>query len=369
MGAAYYDQSTFETLAQAGIAPGAALLKIAARMASAPGSPALLQGIRGLLNIVDRQDALTRFAYANEYHGLDAEMIERILYYRGEAMLFKFGEKHYCLPYALVDGVDEVGRYKGVTPLIFAGSGGTEKDAPWLNGVVFRPVYDVPVLSDFADKSAEEIETFMRTSCVLIHDYSCGIAQQNIGRSRLHDPLLDVMATMIPYARTALMNSTGVMGIPVDAGQETSVFNASAGVDLAALEGRRYVPILRGTMPEMQELAGGNVAKAEEFFLAMQALDNFRLGLYGIQNGGIFQKKAHELQAEAELNGGAVGLAQEDSLRQRQKALLIYNTIHGGSMWVEPSEAAMGADRDGDLVQGSDGPAANEVKEGGGADD
>lgn len=352
MGAKFFDETTFETLSAAGVPYSEELKRILARFRG--DGPQLSKGIRRMLNIVDRQDALQRFAYGNEYPGLDPVMIERVLYYRGEGMLFKWLDKHYFLPYALCGEVDEYGRYLEVRPLIFSGSGGKNEDAPWLEGVSFRPVYDVPLLSEWADKSPEEIEAFMDRSCVLIHDYSPGIAQQVTARNLVNAPVIDVMSDMIPYAKTALMNSTGVVGVPVDAGQESSVYVASAGVDLAAVEGRKYVPILRGTLPEMQELTGGQVAKAEEFFLAMQSLDNFRLSSFGLDNGGIFQKKAHELQAEAELAGGAVGLVLEDSLRQRQRALTIYNTIHGGSMWVEPSEAAAGGDRNMDTVEGDD---------------
>ena len=42
--------------------------------------------------------------------------------------------------------------------------------------------------------------------------------------------------------------------------------------------------------------------KIEEYMLAMQSLDNLRLSGYGIDNGGLFEKKAHELQTEADIN-------------------------------------------------------------------
>lgn len=82
----------------------------------------------------------------------------------------------------------------------------------------------------------------------------------------------------------------------------------------------------------------------------MQSLDNLRLSGYGIDNGGLFEKKAHELQTEADLNGGPVGLVLQDGLTIRQNFCTIANSIWGLGMWCEPAQNIMGADTDGDGV-------------------
>ena len=98
----------------------------------------------------------------------------------------------------------------------------------------------------------------------------------------------------------------------------------------------------------MQELTDGATLKAEEFMLALQSLDNFRLSTYGIDNGGLFQKKAHELQSEADINGGPVGLVLQDGLSIRQNFCNIVNSIWGIGIWCEPAENIMGMDQNGD---------------------
>ena len=84
--------------------------------------------------------------------------------------------------------------------------------------------------------------------------------------------------------------------------------------------------------------------------LAMQSLDNLRLSGYGIDNGGLFEKKAHELQTEADLNGGPVGLVLQDGLSIRQNFCNIVNSIWGIGIWCEPAENIIGADINGDGV-------------------
>ena len=82
--------------------------------------------------------------------------------------------------------------------------------------------------------------------------------------------------------------------------------------------------------------------------LAMQSLDNLRLSGYGIDNGGLFEKKAHELQSEADINGGPVGLVLQDGLSIRQNFCNIVNSIWDLGIWCEPAQNIMGADTDGD---------------------
>ena len=163
-------------------------------------------------------------------------------------------------------------------------------------------------------------------STVLLHDYTKQLSQTVVARVNVNDPLLDVMAECIPFMRTALISSTGINGIRVnDADQQANVTDAGRSVEHAALTGNPWVPIIGNI--EFQELTNGQLGKAEEYMLALQSLDNLRLSGYGIDNGGLFEKKAHELQSEADLNGGPVGLVLQDGLSIRQNFCNIVNSI------------------------------------------
>lgn len=358
--AAMYD---LDTVKQAGIDPKTGL---PIRVANSE-SCHLKNNIRKQLRIMDEQDAINRYTWYNLPKGLTSQLIERILYYRGQGMLFTLGGKFYFLPYCLSapegsTGIDVYGRYTGVSPLPFNGTSNDGKnDTPWIRGKIFEPVYEAVDIEDYADKSLEENMNAIENACVLLHDYSPQRSQTIIPRQELQDPLLDVMSDCIPFMRTALLNGTGVMGMRVGNELENaSVDAASNAINKAALEGRKYVGII-GNL-DFQELTGGSIAKGEEFMLAMQSLDNYRLSLYGLDNGGLFQKKSHMLEAEQEMNGGNTGLVAEDGLRNRQTFATIANSIWGGSIWCEPSECTIGMDRDGDMVAGSDGEAATERK-------
>lgn len=314
--------------------------------------------IKKQLRILDEQDAVNRFTWYNLPSGLNSRLMERILYYKGQAMFFKIKDNFYFLPYALDGTIDVYGRFTEVTPLPFNGSTKAKdgKELPWIPGLKRKVAYDIQMPEDYVSEEGEilwdKIEDDQDNYCVLLKDYTEQVSQTNISRQVLQDPILDVMADMFPFMRTALLNGTGVQGMRVNSQDEyANVEAASRSVNRAALEGKKYIPIVGNV--DFQDLAGGELAKAEEFLLAMQSLDNYRLSLYGLDNGGLFQKKSHVLEAEQAMNTGTTGLVMRDGLQNRQDFCNIVNSIFGLQIWCEPSEVVMGMDMNGDMMAGS----------------
>lgn len=321
-------------------------------------SCALKGDIKKCLRIMDEQNAVNCFTWYNLPSGIDAHLLERILYYKGQGMFFYMKEvnKFFFLPYALNGTIDVYGRFTSVTPLPFNGTTKAgEKEEPWIQGLTRECVYEVELPEDYIDENGQvlvdKILETQENKCVLLHDYTKQISQTNISRQILNDPLLDVMSEMVPFARTALINGTGVQGMRVQTEDEgVNVELASRAMNTAALSGKKWVPIVGNI--QFQDLVNGSIAKAEEYFLALQSLDNLRLSFYGLDNGGLFQKKSHMLEAEQEMNTGNVGLIMRDRLQNRQDFCTLANSIWGLNIWCEISETVIGVDKDGDMVAG-----------------
>lgn len=74
----------------------------------------------------------------------------------------------------------------------------------------------------------------------------------------------------------------------------------------------------------------------------MQALDNYRLSLYGLKNGGLFQKKSHMLESEQQMNDGTTTLIYEDGLTIRQRFCDLVNIVFGLGIWCEENPNVIG---------------------------
>lgn len=303
-----------------------------------------------ILSINDEQCAINSVTWYNLPDGLDGNLIERILYYRGQGMFFyqESADKFMFLPFALGSkGIDVYGRFNNVTPLPFNGAVATEKESPWIKGLEFDVLYDIILDDEFLENPLGK--------CVLISDISKQISQTNISRRILNEPLIDYEAAILPYAKTNMLNGTGVSAMRVSSEDEYSnVAAASKAVDGAALRGEKYVPTI-GTI-EFQDLTGGSLTNVDQYLMAMQSVDNYRLQTHGVDSGGIFQKQAHMLQDENDMNASKSSFAMADRLYQRQRACDIINSLFGLGIWCEASEAAIGVDRnmDGDLYDNED---------------
>ena len=325
----------------------------------------LKEDIKKQLRIIDEQDAVNRYVWYNLPANITSQELERMLYYKGQLCFFydKNLEEFFFMPYALDGTIDFYGRYNTIHPVPMTSGTedkGNKAQAQYLSNLKLKCVYGL-------DLEGKEDPTKV---CVLVHDYTKQLSQNILPRVTLQEPLLDVMAEIIPMARTNLIASCGVKGVRVnDADQEQNVKEGSQSLQGAALTGNPWVPIIGNV--EFQELTDGQTGKNEDYFLALQSLDNFRLSTYGIDNGGLFEKKAHELQSEADINGGPVGLVMQDGTSIRQNFCNIVNSIWGLGIWCEPAENIMGADlnQDGLVYDRNDDGAHSGVELEGGEQD
>ena len=337
-------------LYQAGINP-----KTGLPLKAGCGDGLLKANLKSILWKMDEQDAINRYEWFNLPKGLTGQLLEKVLYYKGQGAFFymETNDTFYFLPYALDGTIDVYGRFNSITPLPFAGGTTTAegKEQPWIVGLKRDVAHNIILPRDLTYED-------LLTKCVILHDVSTGYSDTNISRSVMADPMIDLMSDCLPFLRTALLSSTGVSGMKVNNQDEyANVAFASQAMNKAALNGEKWIPIV-GSI-DFQEMTGGNVARAEEFLLTMQSLDNLRLSTLGLDNGGLFQKKSHMLEAEQEMNAGNLGLIMADGLTLRQNFCNIINSIWGLGMWCEPAETAVGADMDMDGMLTPNAPKAS----------
>ena len=255
---------------------------------------------------------------------------------------FKELDKFFVMPFALDGTIDFYGRFNTIHPVPMAEGNTDEEKAQYKNQAAILSQLKLKVLYDVPEEPLDDPSQY----CVIIRDYCQQLSQTIIPRQIVQDGLLDVMADCIPFMRTTLLNSTGVQGMRVGSEDEQSnVQAANMSVDRAALNGEKWIPVV-GQL-DFQDLTGGQVSRGEEYLMAMQSLDNFRLSTYGLENGGLFEKKQYQNNAQTMLNGsGQVGNPLQDSLSYRQRSCDIANAIWGVGMACEVGENVLSLDTD-----------------------
>lgn len=342
-----------ESMIKAGIDPNTGL---PTRMASA--LPVFLkENIKKQLRIIDEQDHVNLGVWYNIPCDIKSQELNRMLYYKYQLCLFysKDFEQFFILPFTLAteDGssLDVYGRYRYIKPICYYTS--TEEKEKKDGKQVLTPMevyFSSLKLKVVYEPLTEVTEEDLYNSAVILRDYTPQMDNKNgVPRSLLQESLLDVMADCIPLMRTSLLLETGVTGVRVgDGDQAGEVLDAAASMYNNAINGVPWIAMI--SPMEFQQLTESVSGRAQDYLLAMQGLDNFRLSTYGIDNGGLFEKKAHTLQSEADMNGGPVGLVVQDKTTINQDFCNIVNSIWQIGMWYEPSETITKTDANGDGV-------------------
>jgi hypothetical protein len=325
---------------------------------------ALRDSIVDQLKLLDMQDAIKRYVWHNLPNGLTSELMERMLYYRGQVMFFydDLMKEFVCLPYKFASGVNYYGRYNRIGPVPFFGPmeqfrNGKDKTGGWTDGFTRAKNYLKTLEREVAyEEVLPENLTYddLNEKCVIIKDYTSQESELIVPRKQLMDELVKAEAEAFPMARTALLANSGIKAMRTQNQDDAAnVYAANEGIENAAITGKPFVPIVAPL--EFQDLtSGGSALKAEEYLIYMQALDNYRLSLYGLKNGGLFQKKSHMLESEQEMNDGNTLFAMQDGLDLRQQACNIINSIWGLGIWCEQAEQVSMIDSNGDGEIGND---------------
>ena len=312
---------------------------------------AVKESFRKALRIIDEQNAVNRYKWHNIPMDLTSEEIERMLYYKGQLAFFSVvvdGEdKFFLTPYALNGTIDFYGRFNFIKPVPWASgvddpkSNNQEKynkDAlSSLLSLLTRKVVKAPIPEE------ELTMEIFENSAVLLHDYTKQMSQTIIPRRDINEGIIDFESEIIPLLRLSLLNSAGMKALKVpDGDAEGEADAAAANMYNYALQGKPFIPIT--SKMDLQDLGDGKAAKPESLLLTLQSLDNIRLSTYGIDNGGIFQKKAHVLEREALMNSADTESTFQDGLSIRQHFCNIVNSIWGTALWCTPSEATIKQD-------------------------
>lgn len=353
-----------KTILQAGVDPATGL---PIKITSADGG-LLKQNYIRLMRIIDRQDACNRYKWYNLPANVSSQELERLLYYKGQLCFFyeKTTEKFYFMPYALDGTIDFYGRYNRVHPVPYSSGGEDEKTKRFKTQLEYLSTLKLDCL--YAIPTDEEVYDHPENYCVLLWDYTRGLGENIVARSVINETYIDLESDILTFMRTALLSGTGIKGMRVNsADEEQNVNTASKSLLESARKGQPWTPIISPI--EFQELTDGKILNAQEYLISLQSIENQRLASYGLDNGGIFEKKAHKLAEEQVMNQGNNGVVFQDGLQIRQNFCDIVNAIWGLGIDCQPTEAATEFDANQDGLAYDENEGQTSVEIGGGSND
>ena len=313
-----------------------------------------------LFNIMREQnkiETIERYMWVNVPFGLTADIIERLLFYRGKGVFYfndKVG-KFQFLPFALNGVIDEYGRYTKCNTLPFTGVDTDEKKKKKTQSLVYEDlelVYDLPYDEETFNKINQQ-----KTFGIILNDSSLSISQQPIIRYNYVKPVLHMMATIMQIIHTAMFGNADHNLLQIEnEGELDSVKSQIEAINQDILRGNRFTPIV-GKLP-ITPLKTTNSADLEGLFNTFNSLNNFLKSITGVANAGVFDKKAHLLQDEQKLNGSNADDIYYNGLRLRQEFCLMVQAYYQYPIWCE-SKRGMSEAQEESFVMGETSDATN----------
>ena len=316
-------------------------------------------------------ETLERYMWTNIPFGLTADLIERLLFFRGKGV-FYFNdkvEKFQFLPFALNGVIDEYGRFTSCNTLPFTGvdqveEGGKKSKSKRMLNAIYEDlpiVYDLPYNEEMIKGIRER-----KVVGIILNDNSLAVSQQPVIRSNYVKPVLHMLSTLMQIINTAMYGNADHNLIQIEnEGELDSINEQIEAINFDILRGRRFTPIV-GKLP-INPIKTSNTANLEGLFETFNSLTNFLKSITGIANSGVFDKKAHLLQEEQKLNGSNSDDIYYNGLRLRQEFCLMVQAYYGYPIWCQ-SKRAMTEGEEENIVLGetsdSDNTQYNDGKEG-----
>lgn len=281
-------------------------------------------------------ETFERYMWVNVPFGITADIIERVLFFRGKGVLYFNDkvEKFQFLPFALNGLIDEYGRFLSCNTLPFTGvdeqagkDGKTVKKAQPLVYQDLKIVYDIPYNEEMLRETREH-----KTVGIILNDNSLSVSQQPVIRSNYVKPVLHMMSTLMQIINTAMFGAADHNLLQTENEGELDSINAQIeAINFDILMGKRFTPIA-GKMP-ITTLKTSSAADLEGLFNTFNSLNNFLKSITGVANAGVFDKKAHLLQDEQKLNGSNADDVYYNGLRMRQEFCLLVQAWYGYPIW------------------------------------
>lgn len=285
----------------------------------------------------NRIETIERYMWIDLPPGLTADLIERILYYRGKGILYYNDKvnKFQFLPFALNGNIDEYGRYLKCNTLPFTGVDTEEKEEkdnkkPKMENLVYQDleiVYDLP----YNEETLKEIRD-KKVVGIILNDSSLSLNQQPIIRSNYVLPVVRMMATLMQIINTAMFGAADHSLLKIENESElSSIEQQIKAINNDIIKGQRFTPIT--SQMAIETIKSSNTADLEGLFGTFNSLTNFLKSITGVANAGVFDKKAHLLQEEQKLNGSNSDDIYYNGLRMRQEFCLMIQAYYGYPTW------------------------------------
>lgn len=259
-----------------------------------------------------------RFVWKGLPEGITGNLMETMLYYKGQLAFFKTGSKYYVLPFVYTGTLNHYGLPEKVLPIPFNGKVEDEKNP---RGFIQEPKNALLYMDDTEHDEMDIAVILRERSGILTGMTYPTMALTSEIREKLVEHLIllrnnVILSQPVTYISVDTQDKANSLGNQFD----NMLYDVLNGNVVQTIVGQLRLDKTTSEAPRMQ---------AQQLWQSYSSLDALRLEGMGIINAGTFEKSERILQGEIAGKQSESKLVLEDNLLHRQLFCDMVNKYFG----------------------------------------
>lgn len=271
-----------------------------------------------------------RFEWGGLPSNISADLLETMLYIKGQVCLFQTAGKYYILPFVYTGEINQYGIHTQLLPISFSGKL-QDDDGKSFSAAKTAILYDIEV--DESDD--KDIAVVLRSNSGLYPSFTIPqIVVTDEIRSKLAENLILVRNNIIlsqpmKYAQAANETQGKSLQLQVD-NLLNDILNGN------------IVQVITGLLDFKDLNTETSNMKPQDLWQSYSSLDNLRMEYMGILNNGVFEKKERFLSDEVSGKQSVSKLLLKSALDRRLEFCKLANKFFGLNISVKVAEIMVG---------------------------
>lgn len=271
------------------------------------------------------KEYVSRFEWKNLPPGVNANILETMLYYKGQLAFFKVAEHYYILPFVYTGPINHYGVQEKLIPISFNGT--VEDDINNITKFAGEKIAYVYEKADM-DDPVEDVAVVLRAGSGMFLSYSIPpvLITEQI-RAKLVENLILIRNNLIlsqPIKYINVMNEAAAKSIQLQV--DTMLNDILNGNVVQTIVGNLT---LEDINTEVSKLV------PQQLWQSLESLNSLRLDYLGILNNGVFEKRERFLTDEIAGKQATARLLLQDDLNNRKIFCKLVNKVFGLNVSVD----------------------------------
>lgn len=294
--------------------------------------PSVLAYSRGLevafLN-KELMEYVSRFKWEGLPPGLNANLIETMLYVKGQLAMFKLANKYYILPFAYSGDINHYGVQTELIPLSYSGTiENKDKDTK-----EFADAKQAIMYEGMVEEGIDESEI-----AIILKSHSSTLLNRVIPMVAITDEMRRKLVEKLVMVRNNLILSQPMKYVSVATEAKAKAMQVQIDNMITDILNGNIIQTVVGDMVMSNINSEASKLSQQDMWSSFASLDNLRMEIMGILNNGVFEKRERNLTDEVAGKQTVSKLILDDALNMRKEFCKLCKIYFGLDIKVELSD-------------------------------